>query len=495
LLRACHDGAEMNRNLTLAETIEVARPLNEVFAYIADFSHIEEWDPAVARGSRVNDQPLGVGSEFLIELKLGIDLHYRVIDWVPDQLLRMTVTSVAFSALETLEFERIPGGTQVKYTAEFEFSMAAAAMAQAFPGIMAQVGARTAAGMKRALEDREKAPTASRSVAVADKLVLPGLARFTRFGYWQARRHWKPFSAFLRDKHMVITGATSGLGLATARALAARGAALTLVARDEAKVLQVALELKRATGNQQINVEIAELSLISEVEALAERLLARNRPIDALINNAGALIDPRKTTREGLEQSFALLLLSPYVLTERLFPLLKAAKGRVINVLSGGMYSQRVCVADLQSSKPPYSGAVSYARAKRGLMIMTELWAERWRSSGIVVNAMHPGWADTPGVVSSLPLFYRITQPFLRSPEQGADTIVWLAGATEAGQASGCFWLDREQHPTHVFAHTKESDEERTALANELKAYADRRHSNPATGPGDLLGSPASHLG
>ena len=470
----------MNRKLTLSETIEVARPLEEVFAYIADFSHIEEWDPAVARGSRVIKQPLGVGSEFLVELKLGIDLHYRVIDWVAAQLLRMTVTSIAFSGLETIEFERVPAGTKVTYTAAFEFSLPAAAMAQAFPGVMAQVGSRTAAGMKRALEDREKAPTASRGTALGDKLLVPGLARFTRLGYWQARRRWKPFSAFLGNRHMVITGATSGLGLATARALAERGASITLVARDEAKMLRVANELKRETGNHKIYTELADLSLIAEVHALAQRLLKRNLPIDALINNAGALIEPRHTTREGLEQSFALLLLSPYVLTERLFPLLKAAKGRVINVLSGGMYSQRVCVTDLQSSRPPYSGAVSYARAKRGLMIMTELWAEQWRTDGIVVNAMHPGWADTPGVVSSLPVFYRLTRPLLRTPEQGADTITWLAGATESGQVSGHFWLDREQHPTHVFSHTQESDEERAALADALRDYARTRPESPA---------------
>lgn len=470
----------MNRNLTLSETIEVARPLEEVFAYIADFSHIEEWDPAVARGTRVNKQPLGVGSEFLVELKLGVDLHYRVIDWVAERLLRMTVTSIAFSALETIEFERVPAGTKVTYTAAFEFSLPAAAMAQAFPGVMAQVGSRTAAGMKRALEDREKAPTASRGTALGDKLLVPGLARFTRLGYWQARRRWKPFSAFLGNSHMVITGATSGLGLATARALAERGASITLVARDEAKVLRVANELKRETGNHKVYTELADLSLIAEVHALAQRLLKRNLPIDALINNAGALIEPRHTTREGLEQSFALLLLSPYVLTERLFPLLKAARGRVINVLSGGMYSQRVCVSDLQSSRPPYSGAVSYARAKRGLMIMTELWAEQWRTDGIVVNAMHPGWADTPGVVSSLPVFYRVTRPLLRTPEQGADTITWLAGATESGQVSGRFWLDREQHPTHVFSHTKESDEERVALADALRDYARARPESPS---------------
>ena len=86
---------------------------------------------------------------------------------------------------------------------------------------------------------------------------------------------------------------------------------------------------------------------------------------------------------------------------------------------------------------------------------------------------MHPGWADTPGVESALPAFYRATRPLLRTPQEGADTIVWLAASSEAGEVSGKFWLDREQHPSHVFRHTQETPEERARLLetlNELEA-------------------------
>ena len=189
-----------------------------------------------------------------------------------------------------------------------------------------------------------------------------------------------------------------------------------------------------------------------------------------LVNNAGALFNPRQVTAEGLEKSFALLLLGPYILTEKIQPLLAADGGaRVVNVSSGGMYSQKVRVDDLQYERGEYSGSVAYARAKRGLMILTEEWARRWEEDGIVVNAMHPGWADTPGVETALPGFYRLTRSLLRTPEEGADTAVWLAGSTEAGRVTGQFWLDREIHPSHLSQRTRETPEERSQLLQALQ--------------------------
>jgi NAD(P)-dependent dehydrogenase (short-subunit alcohol dehydrogenase family) len=144
---------------------------------------------------------------------------------------------------------------------------------------------------------------------------------------------------------------------------------------------------------------------------------------------------------------------------------------RVVNVLSGGMYTQKIHVDDLQSRTGSYSGSVAYARAKRGLMIVTEEWASRWAKDGIVVNAMHPGWADTPGVVVALPAFHRVTKRVLRTPGEGADTIVWLAAATEAGKVSGEFWLDRRPHAKHVLSGTRETPAERRKLLKALAAF------------------------
>lgn len=471
----------MSQDIVLDETIEVRRPIEAVFAYISDFARIEEWDPAVQRATRLNDMPPGTGSEYRVDMKAGFSLHYRVVEFSQHQRMAMTVDSRWFTANEEILFEATAIGTRVRYIARFRFPGPIDAGLRLFPALTERLASNTMNGMRRALEERFAAPAASAAVALGDRLLLPGMLRFTRMGYHLARRSWKPVSAWLGGRRVIITGATSGIGLAAARALALMGASLVLVGRDSDKTTAVVEQVRQRTGNADVQAEIADLSRVSDVHALADRLLADGRHVDVLINNAGALFNPRQVTGEGLEQSFALLLLAPFLLTERLRPLLAAAaasssssapaSARVINVLSGGMYTQRIQVDDLQSERGSYSGAVAYARAKRGLMILTEEWARAWRDQGIVVNAMHPGWADTPGVASALPDFRRLTRSLLRTPDEGADTIVWLAAAAEAGDVSGAFWLDRERHPAHVIPGTQETAADREALVDALRRW------------------------
>lgn len=461
----------MSREIVLDESITVTRPLAECFAYVSDFAHIEEWDPGVRSAERLTPGPPGTGSRYRVRMKAGISLDYTVIGFEPGVRMLMDVHATLFDAREEILFEATADGTRIRYIARFDPRALLALASRLAPGMMDAVGKSAIKGLESALQDNFSASTDPARHERCDRLVVPGMFGFTRFGYHRAKRRWNPVSARLEGKHMVLTGATSGIGLAAAHALAAMGAELTLVGRDRRKLDDVVREVVTRSGNTRVRGEIADLALMSDVNALAGRLLSENRPLAALINNAGALFNPREETAEGLEKSFALLLLGPCILTERLHPLLaKTGGARVVNVLSGGMYTQRVRVRDLQSTRGEYSGSVAYARAKRGLMILTEEWAERWREEGIVVNAMHPGWADTPGVESALPAFRRLTRPLLRSPEEGADTVVWLAAATEASQASGLFWLDREPHPTHISDKTRESPEDRAAL---LAALAD----------------------
>jgi short-subunit dehydrogenase len=138
------------------------------------------------------------------------------------------------------------------------------------------------------------------------------------------------------------------------------------------------------------------------------------------------------------------------------------------------MYTQAVQLQDLEYEHEDYNGSKAYARAKRGLVDMTELWAEDWKKDGIIVHSMHPGWADTPAVSHSLPQFYEKTKPWLRTPEQGADTVVWLAATPEAASTTGLFWLDRTPHSTAIFPGTRSSPEVQTALRKKLEEYGQR---------------------
>jgi NAD(P)-dependent dehydrogenase (short-subunit alcohol dehydrogenase family) len=217
---------------------------------------------------------------------------------------------------------------------------------------------------------------------------------------------------------------------------------------------------------------------MSEVRSLAARLLESEPAIHVLINNAAILPAERELTAEGLEQTFATDLLSPYLLTELLLPRLReSAPARIVNVLSGGMYFSGLEADDLEYEQDDFDGARAYARAKRALMVLTEQWAEELEGSGVVVNAMHPGWADTPGVEGSLPGFYGLMRPLLRNPAQGADTIVWLAASPMAAQSSGRFYLDREPHVTTVIPCTGGNESQRRELRAALAEYAARSAS------------------
>ena len=148
------------------------------------------------------------------------------------------------------------------------------------------------------------------------------------------------------------------------------------------------------------------------------------------------------------------------------------------------MYSQKLSVKRLVAKEDEdFAGATVYARAKRALMVVTRHWARTWRKDGIVVNAMHPGWADTPGVQTSLPTFHALTRFVLRSPDEGADTIVWLAAATEAGKLSGQLLLDREPQTQYLLKGTEENAAERKKLLKFLDAYAPAANETAAPLP------------
>lgn len=264
-------------------------------------------------------------------------------------------------------------------------------------------------------------------------------------------------------KVVLVTGGNSGLGRAAALQLARMGAAVRIVARDPARGERARADIAAQSGNEDLGLYLADLSSLMSVRELCEEVAAREKSLDVLVNNAGSLLASRSLTPEGHEVTFATMVLGPHLLTRRLAPLL-AGGGRIVNVSSGGMYTQRLRPNDLELKREDYKGSVAYAHAKRALVILTEMWAERLSAAGTVVHSMHPGWADTPGVQASLPTFRRITGPLLRDADGGADTIVYLAAADLPGRMTGLFWHDRAPRPTHRLAKTRESDADRALL-------------------------------
>ena len=161
------------------------------------------------------------------------------------------------------------------------------------------------------------------------------------------------------------------------------------------------------------------------------------------------------------ELSLATHVLGPVRMTEVLRPALarSASGGRVVFVASGGMYAQSLEVDDIEYERDAYHGATAYARSKRLQVEIVPQLEERWRSDGISVYSMHPGWVDTPGIAESLPRFRALLRVALRSAESGADTAVWLA-ATEPRPAGGGFWHDRKERPTSYFGANRSTEDQ-----------------------------------
>lgn len=286
---------------------------------------------------------------------------------------------------------------------------------------------------------------------------------YTRWGYALRRRSWHPdaLNVDLSEKSYFITGANSGIGFETAKQLAQRGATVHMIARSEERGLAAQAELKSATGNDRIYLYLVDMSLMKEVNQFAEKFLKAFDQLDGLINNAGAMFSERELTEEGIERTFATNLLGSFLLTKHMTPLLeKSDDGRIIFVSSGGMYTQKLDVNDLQNDRMPYKPATAYAQTKRGQVMLAEMLAEKLKAKGIAVNSMHPGWVDTTALKRGMPRFHRLMKLGLRSLDQGADTIVWLAASKTGGQETGKFWFDRKARPTHKSKHTQNTPEE-----------------------------------
>jgi NAD(P)-dependent dehydrogenase (short-subunit alcohol dehydrogenase family) len=247
----------------------------------------------------------------------------------------------------------------------------------------------------------------------------------------------------VRGKRVILTGATSGIGLAAGRRLAELGAELTIVARS-------AQRAARATALFKADVLIADLTSQASVRQLADEILSRYASAHVLINNAGAIYSTRRLSPDGIELTWALNHLAPFLLTWLLRDrLLASAPARVITTSSGAHFGAHIPFNDLKADQS-YAGMgfERYGETKLANILFTLELARRLQGTGVTANCFHPGFVATAfnennGWLMSLGM--RVAHLFARRPERGADTLVWLADAPELSDTSGAYFIDRRK--------------------------------------------------
>ncbi len=306
--------------------------------------------------------------------------------------------------------------------------------------------------------------------ATLEATVVPS---FSRWGYGIRRsiHGWKPLSTDLTGRTIVITGGTSGIGLAAAANLAAMGAAVTVTGRNTDRGDAAVDHIRTRVRDARVGFAPVDMGDFDAVGRFAAEFAAANPRLDALVHNAGALLRDRQETAAGVEMTLAVHLLGPYVLTRSLQQLLAAsAPSRVIWMSSGGMYAVNLVLDELETRAGGYDGRAAYARVKRAQVELVPQLAADLAPAGIAVHALHPGWVATPGVDAGIPLFGKVMGPMLRTPDEGADTLVWLASGEADDNASGSFWHDRRVRSTTKLPGTRTADRERRGLIPWIEA-------------------------
>jgi NAD(P)-dependent dehydrogenase (short-subunit alcohol dehydrogenase family) len=251
----------------------------------------------------------------------------------------------------------------------------------------------------------------------------------------------------VRDKRVLITGATRGIGLAAAEALARRGAHVAIVARDEARAAEAVRSIE-AAGGSKVDALHADLSSQESVRALARDALERYPRIDVLVNNAGAWFTTRQVTADGIERTWALNHLAPFLLTTLLLDRIKAsAPARIITTTSDAHKGKLIPFDDLNAERS-YKGRgfTRYGETKLANILFTVELARRLEGTGVGAYCFHPGLVATGfnrnnGVLMSAGM--AIVKPFSRTPRKGAQTLVWLADSPDVSKQSGGYYFNR----------------------------------------------------
>ncbi len=272
-------------------------------------------------------------------------------------------------------------------------------------------------------------------------------------------------------KLAIVTGANSGIGKATAKALMLQGNEVILICRNKERGEQTLSELKTLKPDARLHLYLCDLSSIKDVRHISDEIRRVFTKIDILVNNAGSYFSSRKESVDGHELTFATNHLGAFQLTNQLLPLLKNAESaRIINV-SSEAHMMSVFNPDDLELKHTYSGKLAYANSKLYNILFTYGLAERLKHTRISVNAMHPGGVNTnfgKHVDGLLGLAFRWLGWLMRTPEKGAETIIWLATSPEATPYTGKYFLDKKVTDTLHITNVKEETDQLWTVSEQL---------------------------
>jgi NAD(P)-dependent dehydrogenase (short-subunit alcohol dehydrogenase family) len=261
----------------------------------------------------------------------------------------------------------------------------------------------------------------------------------------------------MAGKTVLITGGTGGIGRAAAVGLASMGARVGITGRDRTRAEAAAATIARESGNPAVDIFVADLSSQAEVRRLADEVLATYPRLDVLLNNVGGFWAHRHVTADGLEHTFALNHLAPFLLTNLLLErLVASAPARIVTVSSGAQSMGTIDFDDLMGART-YSGQDAYNQSKLANVMFTYELARRLEGTGVTATALHPGMTSTAFGAEDMtrgwgPLI-AVMRVFMKSPERGADTPVYLASSPDVAGVTGGYYADRKTRKTHASSY------------------------------------------
>jgi retinol dehydrogenase 14 len=257
----------------------------------------------------------------------------------------------------------------------------------------------------------------------------------------------------MSGKTVLITGGTGGIGRAAAIGLSSMGARVGITGRDRARAEGAAAAIARESGNPAIDIFVADMSSQADVRRLADEVLVAYPRLDVLLNNVGGFWAHRHVTADGLEHTFALNHLAPFLLTSLLLDrLIASAPARIVTVSSGAQSLGKIDFDDLMGERR-YSGQQAYNQSKLANVMFTYELAKRIEGSGVTATVLHPGVTSTGFGSEDMargwgPLI-ALMRPFMKSPERGAETPIYLASSPEAEGVTGRYFADRKAKKSH----------------------------------------------